>query len=721
MKAGNVGNAMQTLIRSLTLILAINSLGFAEEQISRVEFENDLVPLLTRHGCNAGACHGAAIGRGGFRLSLYGGDPKADYAAIVRQIRGRRVNLARPEESLIVLKPSEQVEHGGGAVFDDDGPSAQLLLDWIRQGASDESTRQLERVVVTPAQHLANELGVPIQLQTVAHYSDGSQRDVTPWAVFSPEDDSAVEVDEQTFQARLLRRGRHIVVARYLTKVVPVELIVPLADSQVDLASEQQNNFVDGEILASLAKLGLQPSAGIDDAAFLRRLSLDLTGRLPSVELRQQFVDNRQADKRAALVDELLGSEAFNEYWTYQLAKLLRIRPQRNGDDTGVQVYHRWLKEQVVDGASYQQIARDLIMATGDTHELGPPNFHLVPSGPREEAEFVSELFMGSRMRCANCHNHPLDRWTQDDYHGLAAIFAKIGRGRTIQEDPGGETIHPRTREPAVQRIPGEAFLSDDATAGRLQFSQWLTAEDNPYFAKAIVNRLWQRMMGRGLVEPVDDFRDTNPATHPALLDQLAEDFVANGYRIRHTLRVIANSEAYARSATASLHNKNDDRFYSRRLRQPLEPEVLADAISDVLELPDKYGGEPIGTRAVALVNPTTPSQTLDVLGRCGREESCEPSAGAVGGLSKKLHLMNGPLLNARIAVEGSRLHRLLREERKPLEIIEEFYLVALSRMPSQLEHDHWVKQLKTVSDPPAFLEDFVWALMSSDEFVTNH
>ena len=263
--------------------------------------------------------------------------------------------------------------------------------------------------------------------------------------------------------------------------------------------------------------------------------------------------------------------------------------------------------------------------------------------------------------------------------------------------------------------------MSDDASAGRRQFVEWLTAEDNPYFAKAIVNRLWQRMMGRGLVEPVDDFRDTNPATHPALLNQLAEDFVTNGYQLRHTLRVIASSDAYARSATASLQNKNDDRFYSHRIRQPLEPEVLADAISDVLAVPDKYGGEPVGTRAVALVNPSTPSQTLDVLGRCGREESCEAVAGAVGGLAKKLHLMNGPLLNARIAVEGSRLYRLLREEREPLEIIEEFYLVALSRKPTQTEYNHWAKQLENVSDPPAFLEDFVWALMSSDEFVTNH
>ncbi len=363
-------------------------------------------------------------------------------------------------------------------------------------------------------------------------------------------------------------------------------------------------------------------------------------------------------------------------------------------------------------------------MATGDTHESGPANFYRTDSGQREQAEFVSELFMGSRLRCANCHNHPLDRWTQDDYHGLAAIFARVERGRVVSAKPSGQTIHPRTLEPAIQRIPGERFLADDATDGRKQLADWLADSSNPYFAKAIVNRLWRHMMGRGLVEPVDDFRDTNPATHPALLDKLAEDFAANDYSLRHTLRLIASSATYARSANATAENKDDDRFYSHAARRPLEPEVLADAISDALGVAGKYGNEPDGTRAVMLVNPKTPSPALDILGRCGRAESCESSAGAIGGLPQKLHMFNGALLNARIAVDGSRLKQLHSSGKQPMEIVNSLYLTALNRHPSEREQEHWkgkLATLKTTDDQRAFLEDFVWALMTCNEFVTNH
>ena len=598
--------------------------------------------------------------------------------------------------------------------------SARLLINWIRQGAGDESKRQLKRVEITPQKHIAKSLGESVSLLAVAHYSDGSTRDVTNWTIFTAEDSSAVEIDPESAASKTLRRGRHIVVARYLDEVVPIEMIVPLTDSKVDLAAEARNNFIDEEILESLAVLGLEPSPAVDDAVFLRRSCLDLTGRLPSADRVSAFIAESEPDKRAALVGELLRSEEFTEYWTLQLAKLLRIRPQ--GDDRqGALVYHRWLANQIRDDVSYEQLARTLIMATGDSHENGPANFYRTVAGPREQAEFMSELFMGSRLRCANCHNHPLDRWTQDDYHGLAAIFAKIEPGRIISEKPGGQTIHPRTREAAIQRIPGEQFLADDATDGRKQLADWLTDPSNPYFAKAIVNRLWKRMMGRGLVEPVDDFRDTNPATHPALLDKLAEDFVAGGYSLRHTLKVIATSHAYARSANATDRNKDDDRFYSHALRRPLEPEVLADAISDVLGVADKYGEEPEGTRAVALVNPKTPSLALDILGRCGRDESCEGSPGAVGGLSQKLHLFNGALLNARIAAEGSRLKCLLDAGRQPAAIIDEFYMVALGRHPTAQERESWKRQVDLASSQQAFLEDFVWGLVTSRDFVTSH
>jgi len=756
---------MKILLKTLTVVAVLASSSLADDESSRVDFKNDLIPVFTKHGCNAGACHGAAIGRGGFKLSLYGGDPESDFEAVVRQVNGRRVNLSKPDLSLIFLKPAEYVEHGGGTVFDDDSESAQLLIDWIKQGAGNESQRDLTSVEIAPKRHVAKSLGEPVALRAVAHYSDGTSRDVTRWTIFKAEDTSAVEINDSLSTvgeragvrgqqvARVLRRGRHIVVARYLSKVVPIEMVVPLADSKVNLAAESRNNFIDEEILKSLAVLGLPPAPIVDDTTFLRRITLDLTGRLPSVEQVNSFLtssplksphpqtaggdaeESRErntpairgrgglSDKRAALVDELLSSDEFTEYWTLQLAKLLRIRPQGR-DVKAALAYHTWLSDQVRDDVSYKQLAHTMIMAIGDSHENGPANFYRTVAGPREQAEFMSELFMGSRLRCANCHNHPLDRWTQDDYHGLAAIFARIERGRIVSEKPSGQTIHPRTLEPAIQRIPGEQFLAEDATDGRKQLADWLTDSSNPYFAKAIVNRLWKRMMGRGLVEPVDDFRDTNPATHPALLDKLAEDFAANDYSLRHTLRVIASSTTYARTANATAQNKDDDRFYSHAARRPLEPEVLADAISDALGVAGKYGNEPDGTRAVMLVNPKTPSRTLDILGRCGRDESCESSPGAIGGLPQKLHLFNGALLNARIAAEGSRLNQLHSSGKQPMEIVNAFYLAALNRRPSDQEQEHWkgkLARLKSNDDQRAFLEDFVWGLMTCNEFVTNH
>lgn len=709
------------------VIVAILACTFYDLAIAqdadRIDFRNDLIPMFTKHGCNAGACHGAAIGRGGFKLSLYGGDPQSDFEAVVRQMNGRRVNLSKPDQSLIFLKPTEYVEHGGGAIFDDESDSAQLVIDWIQQGAGSESRRNLSSVEITPKKHIAKSIGASVALRAVARYSDGTSRDVTRWTIFSAEDPSAVDVDPESATSKVLRRGRHIVVARYLSKVVPIELIVPLTDSTVDLSDEPRHNFIDDEILESLATLGLTPSPTCDDATYLRRVYLNLTGRLPLAERVNEFLEDSRPDKRKTLVDELLQAEEFNEYWTLQLAKLLRIRPQRD-DSQGALTYHTWVADQIKDDVGYQQMARELIMASGDTHESGPANFYRTVSGQREQAEFASELFMGSRLRCANCHNHPLDRWTQDDYHGLAAIFAKVDRGRVVGQKPNGQTIHPRTLEPAIQRIPGKQFLAENATDGRRQLADWLTDSSNPYFAKAIVNRLWKQMMGRGLVEPVDDFRDTNPATHPALLDKLAEDFQSNGYRLRHTLRLIANSATYARSADATIENKDDDRFYSHAARRPLEAEVLSDAISDVLGIATRFGNEPDGTRAVMLINPNTPSRTLDILGRCGREESCENTAGAIDGLPQKLHLFNGALLNARISAEGSRLNQMHSSGKRPMEIVNAFYLTALNRPPSDEEREHWegqLTQLESNDDQRAFLDDFVWGLMTCDEFVTNH
>ena len=715
------------------LLAVMVAMVFATGAAADTDFQNDLIPVLTKNGCNAGACHGAAIGRGGFKLSLYGGNPKADYEAIVRQMGGRRIHLANPEQSLVILKPAEHVEHGGGKVFDMDDPSAKRLKQWIRDGARWQSRREFQSLEIVPRQLVAKSVGEPVSIRAIAHFADGDTEDVTRWTVFKAEDESAVEIfddqnDDGSQRATVHRRGRHIVVARYLNSVVPIELIVPITDSKIDLSKESRNNFVDDEILNSLSRLGLRPSDFISDSTFLRRVSLDLTGRLPDRELVKSFASDNQSGKRDSLINELLESDVFVDFWTLNLAKILRIQPQRE-DNTSVYVYHNWLKKQIRNHVSYRDIARTLILASGDSHKIGEANFYRTVGGPKEQAEFVSELFMGSRLRCANCHNHPLDRWTQDDYHGLTAIFAKIERGRVIKDKPSGQTIHPRTLQPAVPRIPGgpslkESSDSQQRSADRRQFTDWLTADENPYFAKAIVNRLWKHMMGRGLVEPVDDFRSTNPATHPKLLDQLADDFVANDYSIRHTLKVIASSRAYSRSSNATIENKDDDRFYSHSRQRPLDAEVLADAISDVLGVPTRYGNLAAGTRAVDLANPQVPSRALDVLGRCDRKESCESGSGRAGGMPQKLHLFNGELLNGRIGDGRGRLAQLLSDGKAPIDIVEEFYLVALNRKPNQREQVFWAEQIASAQNNgqrQQLLEDFVWAMMTCEEFVNNH
>ena len=700
---------------------------------NRVDFENDLMPVFTKFGCNAGACHGAAAGRGEFKLSLFGGNLQADYKAIVRQLAGRRINLMHPEQSLVILKPTAQTSHGGGQVLNEDGEGAQLLRNWIQQGAHYETLRQLERIEISPQKQVITNLESPIQLQAKAHFSNSTTEDVTRWTVFTPEDTSAVEIDAATAVAKVNRRGRHIILARYLTEVVPIEFIAPLNEAPVQqyihengethTPSKSAINNIDEEILKLLATLRLPISIPADDTTFLRRVTLDLTGRLPVPDTVATFLTDPDPKKRETLVDTLLQSDEFNEYWTLQLAKLLRIGAQERNTQ-GALVYHQWLSEQIREGVGYDQVARSVILATGDSHEVGPANFYRTVNGPREQAEFMSELFMGARLRCANCHNHPLDKWTQDDYHGLAAIFAKIEGDQIVKVKPSGEVIHPATREKAVPRIPGDRFLPADVADGRVELVDWLTGSDNPYFAKAIVNRLWRAMMGHGLVEPVDDFRSTNPATHPELLTTLADDFVAHGYDLRRTLRRIALSAAYARSANTLPQNATDDRFYSHALQKPLEPEVLADAISDVLGVPDIYGNEPEGTRAVSLSDPNTESDALDILGRCGRETSCENSTAAIDGLQRKLHLFNGDLLNARIGVPDSRLDRLMSIGRSPMEIVNEFYLAALSRHPTDTEQQFWKQHIDvktSANSQRAILEDMVWSLLTCNEFVTNH
>ena len=702
------------------LVAAIGSqLAYPLVAAQPVDFDTEIMPIFTKAGCNTGACHGAAVGRGGFRLSLYGSDAMFDHRSIVSDLEGRRINLAEPNRSLLLRKSTETIEHGGGARLDLDGQAVERLRQWIREGANRQTTYRLVELTVSPTAYVAH-MHETVLLRASASFSDATQADVTIWTVFSAEDPTAVEIDDAG-RATLRRQGRHLVIARYLDRVLPIELIVPWDDSVAEAElklGRDESQFIDGLVDAKIATLGLQPAATVTDQAFLRRVKLDLIGRLPTVEEVALLGQQSAPLDRNLLVDELLQSSEFVDYWTWQIASLLRIRP-RPEDHTGALTYHHWLREQIRTATPYDQLVRQLLLSTGDTHEVGPANFYRTVRGPREQAELTSELFMGSRLRCANCHNHPLDRWTQDDYHGLAAIFARIQQDRVITESVRGDVSNPRTGEPAIPRIPGERYLN--ISDGRKALANWLTDVSNPYFAKAIVNRLWKSVMGRGLVEPTDDMRPTNPATHPILLQRLAEDFVQHNYDLRHTLRRIVTSQAYARGRLAGSTHGDNVRFFAQAHVRPLPAEVLADAISDVTGIVDRYGDTPAGTRAIHLVDPTVKSDALDLLGRCSREETCETPT-PTGGLPLKLHVLNGDLVNRKLADSDGYLALALKSRRSTSEIVNEFYVRALSRQPRPEESEFWRAALDVnLADRTGAFEDFLWSLIACREFQTNH
>ena len=701
-----------------------------------VDFDTDVLSVLAKAGCNAGACHGAAAGRGGFKLSLFGGDPAADHRAIVRELEGRRVNLAHPERSLILLKPTWQLDHEGGERFAADSAFASLLTDWIAAGATRKPTRQLTSLVVEPTSSTLETLPGRLSLAVTAHFDDRTSRRVEHLALYAPADPAATKVDEQG-AVEVLRPGRHAIVVRFLTQVKAIQITAAYPAGPHATASLARRNWIDDEINATLASLRLPPAPPADDAALLRRVTLDLTGRLPAPDHVRAYLASDNPEKFSAEVERLFAAPEFVEYWTYRLADWLRYDNSPR-EPAAREVYYAWLQQQVQSSRSLDQVVTDLLRASGDSHQDGPVNFHRSAADARAEAEHVAETLLAVRIRCANCHNHPLDRWTQDDYHGLAAIFARLDRGQVVRFRPGGEVIHPATGEAALPRIPGETFL-DREIDSRAVLAQWLTAKDNRHFARAWVNRFRQALLGRGLDEPVDDLRDTNPATHPELLDRLSADFAEHEFDFRHTLRLIVSSAAYQRGRSS---DTRDDRFYSQSLSRPIPPPILVRLICQTTEVPgelfDKVHGQaqpPSGDDArgkdkarrrdeeIQKLQPLITGYPLGVLSCEGRKSERDgmyyPPAGPVD-LSGELQWLNGPLLNRKLADPRSAFFKVAASRLPNRRVVEEYYLRTLSRLPTDVELKHWEGEL-VGSDRGKRCEDFAWSLLSCPEFVTNH
>jgi hypothetical protein len=684
-----------------------------------IDFDTEIVPLLSKAGCNAASCHGSAAGQAGFRLSLFGGDAEFDYRSIVNEFEGRRIDYRSPADSLLLAKPTGLLDHGGGEVFDRDSEAARIIALWIEQGAARRRLRALDHIVVAPTSFETNQLPAEFQLEVVAHFNDHSVRHVTPNTIFISQDDAAVSIDAAG-RVAIRKPGQHTVIVRFADQVRAVTIVSPLGTAVPVLPESSRSNWIDDEINAKLVALRLAPAGPVSDSAFLRRISLDLTGRLPTPEVVQQFLQASSADKRARLVDKLLESDEFVDFWTHRLATQLRV--QKPGTDAlAAETHYQWLRTQVADDVGWDQVARQLVVSTGDSHQVGAATVHRYFPTAREEAEYMSETLMGVRLRCANCHNHPLDRWTQDDYHGLAAVFAGLERGQVVRLTAGGEVTHPRTGDVARVKLPGERYLPAEDDDPREAFAVWLTSPENPYFTKAMAGRVWEALMGRGLVSPVDDLRATNPPTHPELLDRLAAEFAAEGYRLRPLIGAICNSAAYQRGRHLGGAHPPDDRFYSQSLSKPLSAEVLADAISDVTGVPDNYAGT---TRAINVVDRTVSAVKLEFLGQCLPGEACQTEQTSERGIAAHLHLMNGDLLNNKIQDPDGRLARLLKSQSSTAQIVSEFYLLALNRTPTDEELAGWIDQVDSVANTDtraARLEDFLWALLNCHEFSTNN
>jgi hypothetical protein len=700
-------------------------------------FVNDVLPILSRAGCNAGKCHAKPAGQSGFRLSVFAYDPRSDYRAIVKEIRARRVSPASPDQSLLLKKPTMAVEHGGGRRLKKTSDAYQTLLRWIQSGMpyAHAGTPALAGVEIIPKEQRYDKLATR-SLRAVARYSDGSTRDVTALADFSSTDTSVAAVDENGLVTVADTCGETAIVARYMGRV-DVARVTVAADKVLPdslYAALPENNFIDRLVYNRLKSLGLSPSEGCTDAEFLRRASLDAIGVLPTPEQARGFLADSDPQKRNNLIDRLLDDPRYADHWASKWADLLRPNPFRAGVKS-VYILDQWLRESFRQNKRYDQFVREILLARGSTHRDGPVVVLRDKREPTDIAAFTSQIFLGVRMECARCHHHPNEKWSQEDFYQLAAFFGPLKRkGQGISAPisgepeyvwfaPGGEVKHPVTDElmkPRALDAPIEQI--DPKRDPRELLAAWMTGCDNPYFARAAVNRGWAELMGRGIVHPVDDFRASNPPTNGPLLDALAKDFVDHGYDLKHLVRTIMRSRAYQRSSAPNASNVADARNFSRWYRRRPSAEVLLDAMSDVTGVREPLQGAPPDARAVQAWNYRIESDFLDAFSRpnASADPPCERDGG--GSVVQALHLMNSARLVAKLANSSGRAAALAGSQRTPREIVEELYLAAYSRFPTTEEMDAAVAAFsQDGATRQTATEDILWALVNSAEFVFNH
>jgi len=708
-------------------------------------FRNHVQSVLSKQGCNSGACHGAAAGKNGFKLSLRGYDPEFDFYSITRQSRGRRIVPGDPARSLLLTKPTGAIPHKGGVRFREDSRDYRVLAEWIAAGhpAPKADDPRLDRLEILPKTAILRP-GQTQQVIVLAHFNDGRVEDVTEWAKYTATDLTVAKVDEEG-KVDVSGNGEGSIVAWYLAKNVVATVTSPYpTEIPTSAFSESPKaNLIDEFVLEKLEQLNLPPSPRCRDSEFIRRAYLDTIGVLPTVEETKAFLKDDSPEKRAKLIDELLNRPEFVDYWTYKWSDLLLLSGQRLRPKA-LDSFYQWIRQHVKKNTPWDEFVRQIVTAKGSTFENGAANFYSLHQEPLDMAENVSMAFLGMSIGCAKCHDHPMEKWTNDQYYGMANLFARVrgkGRGgddrngdgnRTVFVVEEGELIQPRTGKPQPPRpLDAEPLPFDDPSDRREYLADWLTSPENPYFSRAIVNRVWANYLGVGIVEAVDDLRLTNPPSNEALLAALSDYLIENEYDLKALMRLILNSETYQRSSEPLEENRADERYYSRYYPKRLSAEVLLDALSQVTEAPTKFPGYPAGTRALELRDANVESYFLQTFGRPDRLITCECERTSDPSMTQVLHILNGDTLNEKLSrkanekakTKDNRIGRMLKGNATDAEIIEDIYLAAYSRFPTKDEAERIAKVLQATpaAEKREAIEDLYWSLLSSREFLFSH
>jgi hypothetical protein len=690
--------------------------------IHPVHFVNDVVPLFSKLGCNSGGCHGKASGQNGFKLSVFGFDAQADFASLSRESRGRRIFTGDPENSLLILKAIGVTAHGGGRRCQPDSPDHQLLSNWIRQGMpwGDDSAPTVASVRVEPADRVLGR-SAEQQLLVTAVYSDGSTRDVTDAASYSTNSPVVADVEPGGLVHTGTVPGPAAITVNYMGQVAAARILVP-QELPAGTFPASPDNQIDRIVWRELRRLGILPSELSDDATFLRRTSLRVQGRLPTPDEVTAFLEDDSPDKRSRAIETLLGGEGFADFQTLKWADILLVDRKLLGE-RGAYEFHQWLRKQVADDVPYDQWVRELLTATGVSGKYGPVNFYRAMRTPDELTRGVSQAFLGVRMDCAQCHHHPFEKWGQDDFYGMSGFFnglqrKKLSPTRDLVFHAGYRpTKMPQTDNVVVTRPPGGSPIDTTAADPRVQLADWMTAPENPMFARLVANRLWKQFLGRGLVEPVDDLRSTNPASNEPLLDYLTHQVLDSGFNLKAVMRLILNSETYQLASRSNVSNQRDEQNFSHHLEERLPAEVLLDAICDVTSSPEDFPGMPAGTRAIQVWDNRFPSYFLDTFGRSSRQSPCECGKSGAPTMSQALHLMNAPEIAAKLSSSRGRISKLAASNKSSDEILNDFALAAWGRLPNARERAAAAK-IFSQSDRRQAAEDLMWAMLNSYDFL---